>query len=355
MNLRMIVTCNICPVRAKATALVLAMTVALLVPTNAGSAESVNLYSARKEALVRPLLDAFTEATGTEVRLVTAKGGQLHQRLLAEGENSPADVLLTVDAGNLWRAAEAGLLRAVNSPYLDATVPERYRDPDGRWYGLSLRARAVVYATERVSLTDLADHLDGYLGLADPVWRGRIAVRSSNSIYNQSLIAAVIANYGPEVAERWAHGLVENFARPPSGGDRDQIRAVAAGEADLSIVNSYYYAVLLGSDDADWLAGTAIYFPADSQMRAHVNVSGAGVARHAPHPNAALEFIEFLASPQAQSLYAELNHEFPVHPDVAPSGVVAEWGSVATDDVPMVQLGRLNPDAVRIADRAGWK
>ncbi|MCE2475091.1 MAG: extracellular solute-binding protein [Alphaproteobacteria bacterium] len=342
------------PMHAMTVALVLAMTGILLVPANAASAESVNLYSARKEALVRPLLDAFTEASGTEVRLVTAKGGQLHQRLLAEGENSPADVLLTVDAGNLWRAAEAGLLRAVNSAYLDATVPATYRDPDGRWYGLSLRARAVVYATERVSGTDLADHLDGYLELADPVWRGRVAVRSSNSIYNQSLIAAVIANYGPEVAERWAHGLVENFARPPSGGDRDQIRAVVSGEADLSIVNSYYYAVLLGSNEADWMAGTAIYFPADAQMGAHVNVSGAGVTRHAPHPDAALALIEFLASPEAQSLYAELNHEFPVHPDVAPSGVVAEWGSITTDDIPVVQFGRLNPDAVRIADRAGW-
>ncbi len=342
------------PMHAMTVALVLAMTGILLGPANAASAESVNLYSARKEALVRPLLDAFTEATGTEVRLVTAKGGQLHQRLLAEGENSPADVLLTVDAGNLWRAAEAGLLRTVNSAYLDATVPATYRDPDGRWYGLSLRARAVVYATERVSDTDLADHLDGYLGLADPVWRGRVAVRSSNSIYNQSMIAAVIANYGPEVAERWARGLVENFARPPSGGDRDQIRAVASGEADLAVVNSYYYAVLLGSNEADWLAGTAIYFPADAQMGAHVNVSGAGVTRHAPHPDAALAFIEFLASPEAQSLYAELNHEFPVHPDVAPSGVVAEWGSITTDDMPVVQFGRLNPDAVRIADRAGW-
>ncbi len=342
------------PMHAMTVALVLAMTGILLGPANAASAESVNLYSARKEALVRPLLDAFTEATGTEVRLVTAKGGQLHQRLLAEGENSPADVLLTVDAGNLWRAAEAGLLRTVNSAYLDATVPATYRDPDGRWYGLSLRARAVVYATERVSDTDLADHLDGYLGLADPVWRGRVAVRSSNSIYNQSMIAAVIANYGPEVAERWARGLVENFARPPSGGDRDQIRAVASGEADLAIVNSYYYAVLLGSNEADWLAGTAIYFPADAQMGAHVNVSGAGVTRHAPHPDAALALIEFLALPEAQSLYAELNHEFPVHPDVAPSGVVAEWGSITTDDMPVVQFGRLNPDAVRIADRAGW-
>ncbi len=320
----------------------------------AADAASVNLYSARKEALMQPLLDAFTEATGTEVRVVTAKGGQLHQRLLAEGANSPADVLLTVDAGNLWRAAEAGLLQAVGSDYLEAAVPHRYRDPDGQWYGLSLRARAVVYATDRVRGRNLADHLPGYLGLADPFWQGRLAVRSSSSIYNQSLLAAVIANYGPEAAERWARGVVGNLARPPSGGDRDQIRAVAAGEADLAVVNSYYYAVLLDSDSSDWLEGTAIHFPADARMGTHVNVSGAGVVRHAPHPEAALALIEFLASPSAQSLYAELNHEFPVRPDVPPSGIVAGWGAWTADDLSVVQLGRLNPEAVRVADRAGW-
>lgn len=319
------------------------------------AAESVNLYSSRKEALMRPLLDAFTEETGAEVRIVAASGGQLIQRMIAEGEYSPADVLLTVDAGNLWRAANAGMLQPVDSEYLLSVVPSDYRDPGNQWFGLSLRARAVVYATDRVSPDSIATDLGGYIGLAAPVWEGRVAVRSSGNIYNQSLIAAVIANFGAERAEQWARGVVGNLARPPSGGDRDQIRAVAAGEADVAIVNSYYYALMLGSEESDSIDNTAIYFPTDDQMGTHVNVSGAGVARHAPHPELALAFIEFLASPEAQSLYASINNEFPVHPDVQPSGQVAKWESFTPDDVPVVEFGKLNADAVRTADRAGWK
>ena len=335
--------------------LILALAIGVLWATAPAAADSVNLYSSRQEALVRPLLDAFTEQTGTEVRVVSAFGGQLLQRLIAEGENSPADVLLTVDAGNLWRASEANVLQPVRSEYLESVIPAEYRDPESRWFGLSLRVRAVVYATDRVDRDQLATDLGSYVGLAAPLWLGRVAVRSSSNIYNQSLIAAVIANFGPEKAEQWARGVVSNFARPPSGGDRDQIRAVAAGEADLAIVNSYYYATMLGSEDAESISNTAIYFPADNQMGAHVNVSGAGVTRYAPNPDQALALIEFLAAPPAQSLYAEINNEFPVHPDVAPSGVVAEWESFTPDDVPVAEFGKLNADAVRIADRAGWK
>ena len=335
--------------------LTLAITSSSILAATPAATESVNLYSARKEALLRPLLDAFTEKTGTEVRIVAAFGGQLIQRMIAEGENSPADVLLTVDAGNLWRAADAGVLRPVDSEYLHSVIPSDYRDPDNRWFGLSLRARAVVYATDRVSLDSIATDLGGYIGLAAPVWEGRVAVRSSGNIYNQSLIAAVIANFGPERAEQWARGVVGNFARPPSGGDRDQIRAVAAGEADVAIVNSYYYALMLGSEESDSISNTAIYFPTDDQMGTHVNVSGAGVARHAPHPELALAFVEFLASPESQSLYALINNEYPVHPDVHPGGEVAKWKKFTPDDVPVVEFGKLNADAVRIADRAGWK
>ena len=336
-------------------ALAVMITGSAVLATVPANAESVNLYSSRKEALMRPLLDAFTEETGAEVRIVSANGGQLIERMIAEGENSPADVFLTVDAGNLWRAADAGLLQGASSEYLESVIPSVYRDPEGRWFGLSLRARAVVYATDRVNPDSLAGDLGGYVGLAAPVWQGRVAVRSSSNIYNQSLIAAMIANFGPEKAEQWARGVVSNFARPPSGGDRDQIRAVAAGEADLAIVNSYYYAIMLGSEEAESIGNTAIYFPTDDEMGAHVNVSGAGIARHAPHPDLAVAFIEFLASPLAQSLYADINHEFPVHPDVSPGGVIAEWESFTPDDVPVVEFGRLNADAVRIADRAGWK
>lgn len=326
-----------------------------LLGTSEAPAETVNLYSARKEALIRPLLNAFTVATGIDVRTVTANGGQLHQRLIAEGENSPADVLLTVDAGNLWRAAADGLLRSIRSERLEASIPAEYRDPDGQWFGLSLRARAVVYSKDRVGWEQLARNLAGYMNLADPVWRGKITVRSSSNIYNQSLLAAIIGNYGPEAAEEWVRGLVSNLARPPSGGDRDQIRAVAAGEADLAIVNSYYYAALLESEESSSIANTAIYFPADEEMGTHVNVSGAGVTRYAPHPEAGVALIEYLASPEAQAIYAAVNHEFPANPDVDPSGTLAEWGSFTADDLAVAEFGRLNAEAVRTADRAGWK
>lgn len=341
--------------RFVALALTLAIASTSILAATPAAADSVNLYSARKEALMRPLLHAFTETTGIEVRIVAASGGQLLQRMLAEGENSPADVLLTVDAGNLWRAADAGVLQRVDSEFLRSVIPSAYRDPGNQWFGLSLRARVVVYATDRVSSDSIATDLGGYTDLAAPAWEGRVAVRSSSNIYNQSLIAAVIANFGPERAEQWARGVVGNFARPPSGGDRDQIRAVAAGEADVAIVNSYYYALMLGSEESESISNTAIYFPTDDQMGTHVNVSGAGVARHAPHPGLALAFIEFLASPEAQSLYAGVNNEFPVHPDVQPSGEVAKWQSFTPDDIPVVEFGKLNADAVRIADRAGWK
>lgn len=323
---------------------------ALLLPGAAPGADEVNLYSARKEALMAPLLAAFTEATGIGVRVVAAKGGQLHQRMRSEGRNSPADVLLTVDAGNLWRAAEEGLLRPVSSPVLEAAVPARYRDPGGRWFGLSLRARAVVYAPGRVRPGELG----GYLALAEPGLRGRLLVRSSGNIYNQSLVAAMIARYGPERTQAWAEGVVANMARAPSGGDSDQIRAVVAGEGDLALVNSYYYARMLEAGEPDGIRGTAIHFPADGSMATHVNVSGAGIARHAPHPEAALRLVEFLASPGAQALYAEANHEFPVRPDVSAGGTAAGW-TFAADDLPVADFGRRNAEAVRLLDRAGWR
>ncbi len=322
-----------------------------VLPVAPASAEDVvNLYSARKEALIQPLLETFTEAYGIPVRVVTGKGGQLQQRMVSEGRNSPADVLLTVDAGNLWRATEAGLLRSVASPTLEKLIPARFRDPEGRWFGLSLRARAVVYAIERVHPGELG----GYLALADPAWRGRLLVRSSSNIYNQSLIAALIGHYGIERAEDWARGIVSNMARAPSGGDRDQIRAVAAGEGDIAIVNSYYYAQMLFADEAGSLSGTAIHFPEDKEMGTHVNVSGAGVARHAPHPEAGLRLIEFLASPEAQALYAEVNREFPVTDTARVDGLLAEWNFVQ-DSSPVAGFGPLNGEAVRLADRAGWR
>lgn len=327
---------------------------AALAAADAAAAAEVNVYSARKEALIRPLLDAFTADSGIEVRLVTGKAGQLHERLAAEGRNSPADVFLTVDAGNLHRAREAGLLRPVRSAVLEEAVPARWRDPDGYWFGFSLRARVLVYAADRVAPGELST----YEALADPAWRGRILVRSSGNVYNQSLIASLIAANGAEATEAWARGLVANMARTPKGGDTDQIRAAAAGEGDVAIANTYYYGALAASDDpADRavVAATGVFFPNRDGRGTHVNVSGAGICAHAPNPESALALLERLAGPEAQEAFARLNHEFPVRAGVPVSGAVAAWGDVRMDDLPLAVLGARNREAIELADRAGWR
>ena len=327
---------------------------AALAAADAAAADEVNVYSARKEALIRPLLDAFTADSGIEVRLVTGKAGQLHERLAAEGRNSPADVFLTVDAGNLHRAREAGLLRPVRSAVLKEAVPARWRDPDGYWFGFSLRARVLVYAADRVAPGELST----YEALADPAWRGRILVRSSGNVYNQSLIASLIAANGAEATEAWARGLVANMARTPKGGDTDQIRAAAAGEGDVAIANTYYYGALAASDDpADRavVAATGVFFPNRDGRGTHVNVSGAGICAHAPNPESALALLEYLAGPEAQEAFARLNHEFPVRAGVPVSGAVAAWGDVRMDDLPLAVLGARNREAIELADRAGWR
>lgn len=320
----------------------------------AAPAAEVNVYSARKEALIAPILDAFSEETGVAVRLVTGNAGQLHERLLAEGRNSPADLFVTVDAGNLHRARQAGLLRPVRSDILDAAVPARWRDPDGFWFGLSLRARVLVYAVDRVSPDDLST----YDALADPIWSDRVLVRSSSNIYNQSLIASMIEARGTAATEEWARGLVANLARDPKGGDTDQIRAVAAGEGDVAIVNTYYYGGLAASaDPADRAAADATrpFFPNQGGRGTHVNISGAGVCAHAPNAAEALALLEYLAGETAQAAFAALNHEIPVRAGAPSSDIVAGWGAFEMDDLPLAVLGERNREAIELADRAGWR
>lgn len=317
-------------------------------------AGEVNVYSGRKEALIKPLLERFTAETGIAVNLVTGKSDQLHQRLLAEGRNSPADMLITADAGNLHRAKMAGLLQAVDSALLRERIPARYRDPDGMWFGLSLRARVIIYAPDRVD----PGALSSYEALADPRWKGRIAVRSSGNVYNQSLIASLIAAHGVEATETWARGLVANFARSPKGGDTDQIRAVAAGEADVAIANTYYYARLVASaknGDKAVVKATRLFFPNQDGRGTHVNVSGAGVTAHAKNRDEAVRLLEFMASDEGQRLFAELNHEFPVRDDIARSAVVSAWGAFKADPLALSVLGENNAEALRLADRAGWR
>ncbi|MHA1569896.1 MAG: Fe(3+) ABC transporter substrate-binding protein [Alphaproteobacteria bacterium] len=345
--------------RYKPLALLCALVgVAALVPPGPAAAGAhdgavVNVYSYRQEVLIRPILDKFTAATGIRVKIVFAKNGMI-ERLKTEGINSPADAILTVDAGRLIRAREAGLLRAIDSAELRRAIPPQYRDPDGYWYGVSVRARPIIYSAERVEPAELST----YEALADPRWKGRVCVRSSSNIYNQSMLAAMIAHRGVGPTEAWAKGLVGNFARPPRGGDRDQIRAVAAGECDIAIANTYYLAGLIRSKkkkDRAAAARVRIFWPNQSERGAHVNISGAAVTKSAKNPQNAVRLIEFLAGEEAQRLYAEVVNEYPVRAGVAPGKVVASWGEFRADRLNLAELAKHNAEALRLADRAGWR
>src|SRR5690606_29877419 len=272
-------------------------------------AEEVNLYSARKEALIKPVLDRFTEQTGIEVNLLTAGGDALLTRLQNEGENTPADLFLTVDAGNLHRAAQADVFQATESPLAEQAVPLHYRGDDNLWFGLSLRARPIFYAPDRVDPSELS----GYADLADPKWDNNVCIRSSDNIYNQSLTGALIEHWGEEKTEEWAKGLVANLAKPPVGGDRDQIKAVADGVCDLAVANTYYLGVMLASDDAserEAAENVKIFWPEQDGNGTHVNVSGIGITKYAKNKDNAQRLIEFLLSPESQEWYAQTNNEY---------------------------------------------
>jgi iron(III) transport system substrate-binding protein len=316
------------------------------------AAEEVNLYSARHYDTDVALYDDFTAQTGIEVNLIEGDADQLIERIKAEGRNSPADILITVDAGRLWRAEEAGILQPVASAVLAERIPASLRHPEGLWFGLSKRLRGVVYAKDRVDPSEITTYED----LADPKWRGRICIRSSTNVYNQSLVASMIEADGVEATEAWAEGLVANLARPPQGGDTDQIEAVAAGECDLAVVNHYYFVRLLESaEDAAIGDRVGIVFPNQDGRGAHANISGAGVVATAPHPGNAVKFLEYLTTPQAQIYFAEGNNEFPVVADVELDPILQSWGAIKTDDVNAAKYGEYNPEAVKLMDRAGWK
>lgn len=313
----------------------------------------VNVYSHRHYEADQQLFDDFTELTGIEVNVVTASADELITRLENEGEASPADVLITVDAGRLHRAKSRGLLQPVTSEVLEANVPGNLRDRDGHWWGLTQRARVIAYHRERVEPGDLTTYED----LADPRWQGRVLIRSSENVYNQSLMASLIHHLGEEEAAAWAASVASNLARPPSGGDTDQVKAVAAGAGDVAVVNSYYVARLAASDDPEERAVAeqiAILFPNQDDRGAHVNVSGAGVTAHAPNAENAVRLLEFLTGDDAQKVFAEVIHEYPVKAGVARSAVLQEWGEFRTDELDLTVLGELNDAAVRVFDRAEW-
>ncbi len=316
--------------------------------------ESVNVYSARKEALILPLLERFSAETGIKVNLITGKADELLKRIEIEGEASPADVFITVDVGNLENAKAVGILQPLDSAMLTESVPAHLRDRDNQWFGLSQRARVIFYNRDRLNPAELSTYED----LASEKWRGRICIRSSSNIYNQSLVASMIVNDGAEKTETWAAGLVANFARSPAGGDTDQLRAVAAGQCDIAVANTYYYGRLLNSDKEEDRAvadSVGLFWPNQGDRGAHFNVSGAGIARHAKHPESAQKLLEYLVTPEAQAWYAEANNEFPVVPGAKISATLASWGEFKSDSVNLTLLGENNREALQLMDRAGWK
>jgi iron(III) transport system substrate-binding protein len=312
------------------------------------SADEVVVYSARNEHLIKPLFDRYTEESGVTIKYITDKAGPLLQRLKAEGARSPADMLITVDAGNLWYAAESGVLAPIDSPTLDANVPANLRDPQGRWFGLSERARTIVYSTDRLK----ADELSSYEDLADPKWRGRLCLRTSKKVYNQSLVATLIARHGEDKAEQIVRGWVANLAAAPFSNDTKAMEAVAAGRCDVTIVNTYYFGRLQKAQPDVKLA---IFWPNQQSSGVHVNVSGAGVTRHAKHPEAAQRLLEWLSSETAQAQFAGLNMEYPVNPGVPVDPTVAAWGTFKADELNVNAAGRLQADAIRLMDRAGYR
>lgn len=320
----------------------------------AGMAAEVNVYSARKEALIKPLFDRFTKQTGIKVNLVTGKADALLKRLSSEGRNSPADLLITTDAGRLHRAKQAGVLQPVSDQGLDKSIPQNLRDPEGYWYGLSVRARVITYVKDKVKPSEISRYED----LADPRWKGRICIRSSSNIYNQSLVASMIATEGAEATEKWARGLVANMARKPKGGDRDQVKAAAVGQCDIAVLNTYYLGQMInGKDDAQRQAAAkvAILWPNQDGRGTHVNISGAGVTQSARHKEEAVKLLNFLVNDESQYWYAKENNEYPVREGIEWSETLKAWGRFKADDLNLAKLGQYNPEAVKLMDRAGWK
>jgi iron(III) transport system substrate-binding protein len=316
------------------------------------NAAEVNIYSGRQEELVKPLLDKFTAETGIKVNLITGKADELISRMASEGRNSPADILISSDVGRLYRAKQQQVLQPIQSDILSQTIASPLRDPNGYWYGLTMRARPIMYVTGKVDPAELSTYAD----LANPKWKNRICVRSSDNIYNQSLTASFIAHDGAAATEKWAQGFVANFAQPPRGGDRDQIKAAAAGICDIVIANTYYLAGMLADNSQKAAAEKlSVFWPNQATDGVHVNISGAGVAKYAPNKAAAIKLLEFMTTADAQRWYAEANHEYPIRDDVPSSEILQRFGDFTADTLQLENLGELNADAIRLMDRAGWK
>ncbi|GAB2197612.1 extracellular solute-binding protein [Sessilibacter sp. MAH4] len=307
----------------------------------------LTVYTARNEQLIRPLFDLYQQETGTEIRYITDSAGPLLARLKAEGANTPADLFVTVDAGFLWQASNEGVLQPFDSEILKTNIPESLRSTQDDWVGLSLRARTIIYSTDRVNPEDLST----YEALAGPDWNGRLCLRTAKKVYNQSLVATMIKTLGEPETESIVGGWVKNLAAAPFSNDNQAMEAVVAGLCDATIVNTYYYG-RMKEDNPD--LPLAVFWPNQDDRGVHVNVSGAGITKYAKNPVAAKDFLEWLSKPEAQYIFAEANQEYPVNPEVEPSELVKSWGEFKADSVNVEAAGRLQAEAIKLMDRVGY-
>ncbi len=325
----------------------IAATVLTASPLLAGE---VNIYSSRQPQLIDPILEAFTAETGIKTNVVFIKSGMI-ERLRAEGKRSPADVVLTTDIANLTAIVDAGVTQPVVSDVISTNIPAEYRDPEGNWTGLTMRARIAYVSRDRVAEGEVTS----FEGLADPQWKGRICVRSGLHNYNIALVAAMIAHYGEEQTEEWLRGLKANLARKPQGNDRAQIKAVWAGECDVAIGNTYYMGKMLQEpEQVEWANAVNLVFPTIGGKGAHVNLSGMAMTASAPNRDEALQLMEFLTSAEAQGLYAELNFEYPLLDSVAPSELVQSWGTFTPDPTPLAEIAKYRPAALRLVEKVDF-
>lgn len=320
---------------------------------SSGTTGEVTVYTHRHYDIDKELFAQFQKQTGIKVNVVNAKADELIAKLEQEGENTPGDVLITVDAGRLGRAKSKGLLQPFTSSLLETVVPSHLKDSENQWYGLTKRARVIAYAKDRVK----PEQLSTYENLADDAWQDKVLIRSSGNIYNQSLMASIIANLGEDKAKTWALGVLKNMSRSPKGNDRDQVKAVVAGEGDLAVVNTYYIGKLLNSKDVSEVKageGVGVFFPNQNDRGTHINVSGAGITKHSKNKDNAIKFIEFLLSKDSQTKFAMKNYEYPINKDAEVSDLLKSWGDFKEDQLSLTKLGELNKNAVVVFDEVGW-
>jgi iron(III) transport system substrate-binding protein len=334
------------------TRFALALTAAAGLGSAALAQGEVNIYSYRQPPLIDPLLKAFTDKTGIKTNVIFASAG-LNERLAAEGQNSPADLLFTVDAGRLSEAKDAGLTQPVDSPLLTKAIPSQFRDPGNHWFGLTMRSRVVYASKERVKQDAIT-----YEELADPKWKGKICVRSGQHVYNTSLFATIIAHKGEAFAEEWIKGLRANLAQKPAGGDREQARDIHSGKCDLALGNTYYMALMMQNEknpeQKEWAQAIKVLFPNANDRGSHVNISGMALAKHAPNKANALKLMEFLASDDAQKIYATANNEYPVNPKVPASAIVQSWGVLKADPLPLENIAKYRKRASELVDKVNF-